>query len=236
MSQSHKAANVPPLSWDGAVPVSVLHSDPYYSRQNGLAEARHVFLSGNALPARFRPGFCIAELGFGTGLNVLAAWDAWRLCGQDGPLCATSFESRPLEPGDMARALAAFADIGALAESLIAAWDDADRTGTEIDVAPDHPGAPLRLTVVVGDAAERLPGWRGSADAWFLDGFAPARNPELWSPRLLRDVARRTAPGGSAASYSAAGHVRRSLEAAGFTVDRVPGYGRKRHMTRARLA
>jgi tRNA U34 5-methylaminomethyl-2-thiouridine-forming methyltransferase MnmC len=92
----------------------------------------------------------------------------------------------------------------------------------------------LDLTVIEGDARATLPAWSGSADAWFLDGFAPARNPELWEPALIAEVARHTRPGGTAATYSAAGEVRRALSAAGFAVERRAGHGRKRHMTVAR--
>ncbi|MEO0746057.1 MAG: tRNA (5-methylaminomethyl-2-thiouridine)(34)-methyltransferase MnmD, partial [Pseudomonadota bacterium] len=94
----------------------------------------------------------------------------------------------------------------------------------------------VELTLITGDARQALPAWDGRADAWFLDGFSPAKNPELWGEALMAEVGRHTAPGGTAATYTAAGHVRRGLEAAGFTVDRVPGFGRKRHMTRAVLA
>lgn len=90
--------------------------------------------------------------------------------------------------------------------------------------------------MVSGLAAEMLPRWDGAADAWFLDGFAPARNPELWTADLMAEVARHTAPGGTVATYTAAGHVRRALADAGFEVTRLPGYGRKRHMTAGRLA
>ncbi|MGR3698017.1 MAG: MnmC family methyltransferase, partial [Roseovarius sp.] len=92
----------------------------------------------------------------------------------------------------------------------------------------------LDFTLIVGDARETLKAWPGRADAWFLDGFSPAKNPELWEPALMAEVARHTAPGGTAASYTAAGFVRRGLEAAGFCVTRGQGYGRKRHMTMAR--
>jgi tRNA U34 5-methylaminomethyl-2-thiouridine-forming methyltransferase MnmC len=93
----------------------------------------------------------------------------------------------------------------------------------------------LTVTIVPGDAARTLPRWLGRADAWFLDGFAPAKNPDLWTPALLAEVARHTAPGGTAATYSAAGAVRRTLAEAGFAVDHRPGFGRKRHMTVARM-
>ena len=217
----------PVTHWNGAVPVSARFDDPYYSLDDGLAETRHVFLDGNDLPARFVPGFHIAELGFGTGLNMLAALRAWQSSGTDGPLRFTSFEAFPLAAADLARALASFPELAAQSAPLIAAWE---RGKTRIDTAA------LRADIVIGDARDTLPGWRGRADAWFLDGFSPARNPELWEAPLLAQVARHTAPGGTVATYSAAGLVRRNLAEAGFTVTRRPGFGRKRHMTAGRLA
>ncbi len=217
----------PDLDWNGDVPVARRFGDPYFSLADGLAETRHVFLDGNGLPARFVPGFHIAELGFGTGLNALAAWAAWREAGVRGPLRFTSFERFPMAPADMARALAVYPGMLALGQPVL----DALRQGARRIELPD-----LVLEIVEGDARETLPAWPGRADAWFLDGFSPAKNPELWEPDLLAQVARHTAPGGTAATYSAAGHLRRSLEAAGFQVERQPGFGRKRHMTAARLA
>lgn len=216
------------IAWrDGAPPVSRRFDDPYFSAADGLAEARHVFLAGNGLPGRFRPGFHVAELGFGTGLNMLAAWIAWRAAGVPGPLRFTSFEAWPLSALDIARALAAFPEAAAVAGPFVDAWSRGARQFT-LDG--------LEVEVIVGDARAMVPGWDGAADAWFLDGFAPARNPEMWEPALLCRVAARTAPGGTAASYSAAGAVRRALADAGFTVTRQPGFGRKRHMTCAVLA
>lgn len=215
------------LTWrDGTVPVATRFDDPYYSLADGLSETRHVFLAGNDLPARFFPGFRVAELGFGTGLGVLTAWAAWEAAGQAGPLRVTSFEAFPMSRADMARALAPFDAIADQRDRLLGAFDpDAGRA-----VLPT-----LDLTVIHGDARVTLPAWNGSADAWFLDGFAPARNPELWGPALMRDVAGHTAPGGTFATYTAAGHVRRALSDAGFAVARAPGFGRKRHMTRGVL-
>ncbi len=215
------------LSWrDGDVPVSTRFDDPYFSLDDGLAETEHVFLAGNDLPARFRPGFRVAELGFGTGLNFLACARAWTAAAPGGQLHFTSFEAWPMRPDQMARALSAFPDLAELAASLLAQWMPAGGT-LELGNA--------RLHVIVGDARATLPDWPGRADAWFLDGFSPARNPELWGADLMAEVARHTAPGGSAATYTAAGFVRRGLIDAGFEVTRAPGYGRKRHMTRAVL-
>jgi len=210
----------------GDMPVSERFDDPYYSLENGLMESAHVFLAGNGLPDRFAPGFHIAELGFGTGLNLIAAWSAWRAAGIAGPLRFTSFEAFPMPPADATRALSAFAETAPFADTIAAALSDPARPL----VRPD-----LELRLVIGDARDTLPSWAGRADAWFLDGFSPVRNPELWQPDLMAEVARHTAPGGTFATYTAAGHVRRALVAAGFDVDRQPGYGRKRHMSVGRL-
>ena len=215
------------LQWrDGDVPVSMQFDDPYFSLEDGLSETRHVFLAGNRLPGRFRPGFQIAELGFGSGLNLLAALHLWRESGQTGVLRYTSFEAFPMPSEAMIRAQAGFDALGEVADELAPFW----RQGKPDIELPD-----LRFRLVIGDARQTVAGWSGAADAWFLDGFAPARNPELWEPALLRAVADHTAPGGSCATYSAAGCVRAALAEAGFAVCRVPGYGRKRHMTRGRL-
>ena len=212
------------ITWTGAVPASRRYGDPYYSLENGLAEAQHVFLAGNRLPDRLRPGFVIAELGFGTGLNLLAALQAARTL-DALPLTYVGFEAHPMPAADMRKALAAFPGV----EDELGWFTDAWATGPRIRTDA------LDATIIIGDARETLPEWDGKADAWFLDGFAPARNPELWEPSLMEAVARHTAPGGTAATYSAAGHVRWALTDAGFTVERCPGYGRKRHMTVARL-
>ncbi|RBO52491.1 FAD-dependent oxidoreductase [Rhodovulum sp. BSW8] len=215
------------IDWrEGGVPVSVRFDDPYFSIADGLAETRHVFLAGNGLPGRFVPGFHIAELGFGTGLNLLAALIAWRAAGVPGPLRFTSFEAFPMAPEAMDRALQAFPEARAVADPLIAAWAGGARQIETED---------LHAEIVEGDARETLPRWQGQADAWFLDGFSPAKNPELWSPELMAEVARHTAPNGTAATYTAAGFVRRGLAEAGFEVTRQPGFGRKRHMTTARM-
>jgi len=211
------------LEWrDGAVPVSTRFDDPYFSLENGLAETRHVFLAGNDLPARFRDGFHIAELGFGTGLNLLTALLEWRRAGIPGRLRFTSFEAFPMAAPDMARALDAFPDLAPIRAPLLTAWA-AGKTRIETD--------DLNAQIILGDARRTLPAWQGRADAWFLDGFSPAQNPELWQPALMAQVAAHTAPGGTCATYTAAGFVRRGLEAAGFEITRRPGFGRKRHMT-----
>lgn len=215
------------LDWRaGGVPVSTRFDDPYFSLQDGLAETRHVFLAGNGLPGRFRDGFRIAELGVGTGLNLLAACLAWQEAGVAGRFAYTGFEAFPMSAAEMAAALAAFPPARAIAEPLLAAWAEGRAR---------FACGPADVEIVAGDARDTLPRWPGRAEAWFLDGFSPARNPELWGEALMAEVARHTAPGGSFATYTAAGHVRRALQAAGFTVMREPGFGAKRHMSRGEL-
>jgi len=215
----------PDLEWKGdRVPVSKRFDDPYYSLENGFGETQHVFLKANKLPERFVDGFSIGELGFGTGLNFLATLLEWRRSGQVGQLQFTSFEAYPLTKEDLARALTPFEDVASLSSGLIDGWSDLVETGQMI-----WPDVVLKLKV--GDARKTLPEWENKADCWYLDGFSPAKNPELWGAELLSAVFEHTKTGGSAATYTAAGFVRRNLEAAGFRVQRVKGYGRKRHMT-----
>ncbi|UYV36966.1 tRNA (5-methylaminomethyl-2-thiouridine)(34)-methyltransferase MnmD [Rhodobacteraceae bacterium D3-12] len=211
------------IEWrDGLVPVSTRFDDPYFSLDNGLAETTYVFLDGNDLPARFCDGFHIGELGFGTGLNLLAALHLWRKNGQTGRLHFTSFEAFPMAGDDMIAAQAAFPMLSEISAELAPYW----QAGSTAFDLPD-----LCFNLITGDARETLPNWPGKADAWFLDGFSPAKNPELWEPALMAMVAEHTAPSGTAATYTAAGFVRRGLTDAGFDVQRRAGFGRKRHMT-----
>jgi tRNA U34 5-methylaminomethyl-2-thiouridine-forming methyltransferase MnmC len=221
------------VEWgDDGVPVSLAYDDPYFAREDGFGETRHVFLSGNGLPDRFsgRDRFQIAELGFGTGLNFFATVAAWRLRPDPVPaaqLTFTSFELAPLPPPDMARAAARWPELLAIVEDFLADWPSDPRGGVHRVLRED-----VTLELVLGDANETLAGWAGNADAWYLDGFSPARNPDLWSADLMRRVFERTAPGGTFATYTVAGWVRRNLEAAGFELEKFPGYGRKRESLR----
>jgi tRNA U34 5-methylaminomethyl-2-thiouridine-forming methyltransferase MnmC len=207
------------LDWrDGVIPVSTRFDDPYFSLNDGLAETRHVFLAGNDLPARLRDGFQVAELGFGTGLNLLALL----IVNPATPIRFTSFEAFPLPVEDIARALDHFPEARAVADDFLRHWAAGKR---QMQLGP------IAVEIIIGDARETLPAWQGHADAWFLDGFSPAKNPELWSADLMAEVARHTAAQGSFATYTAAGHVRRALADAGFAVERRAGHGRKRHMS-----
>ena len=207
----------PDLDWrEGGIPVSQQFNDPYFSLNGGLDETRHVFLAGNDLPARLHPGFHVAELGFGTGLNLLALAQI-----ATQPIRFTSFEAYPMDLPQLAQAHAAFPELAALTAELRAGYPARRFRMGQVDAE-----------ILIGDARDLLPGWDGAADAWFLDGFSPAKNPELWGEALMGEVGAHTAPGGTFATYSAAGHVRRALGAAGFAVTRAPGYAGKRHMSR----
>ena len=215
------------LEWrDDRVPVSTRFDDPYYSLDNGLEETRHVFLAGNQLPERFCDGLHIAELGFGTGLNFLTTLLEWRATQQQGQFHFTTFEAYPMAPADMIRAQRQFPQLETVAHELRDLGADLIAKG-HADIAE------ARITLITGDARDRVPHWSDQADCWFLDGFSPAKNPELWDADLLAAVGRATKQGGTAATYTAAGFVRRNLEQAGFRVSRISGFGRKRHMTTA---
>ncbi|MEM8771514.1 MAG: bifunctional tRNA (5-methylaminomethyl-2-thiouridine)(34)-methyltransferase MnmD/FAD-dependent 5-carboxymethylaminomethyl-2-thiouridine(34) oxidoreductase MnmC [Pseudomonadota bacterium] len=221
------------LEWSAGAPHAARFDDIYFSG-DGQAETAHVFLAGNDLPARFSSAqrFAIGELGFGTGLNVLCAWDLWR--GTEKPPSArlhiVSIEKYPLADNDLARAHCAWPALAPLAETLRAA------------LPPRAPGfhalrldADVLLTLFYGDALDGLRAAEASVDAWFLDGFSPAKNPEMWRPELFSEMARLSSPGATAATFTVAGAVRRGLMAAGFAVEKRPGFGAKRDMLTARI-
>ncbi len=211
------------------VPFAPGFGDVYHSADGGLAQARHVFLAGNGLPARWRgrESFTILETGFGMGLNFLAAWDALRAePGGPARLHFVSVEKHPFGAGDLAAALAPYEELRALAGALVANWPPplAGFHRLQFD------GGRVTLTLMAGEAAELLPRLVARADALFLDGFAPARNPGMWSPEVVRELARLAAPGATLATWTVAGGVRAALADAGFRVEKREGFGAKREM------
>ena len=209
------------------VPVARRFDDPYYSKEDGRAETRHVFIEGNKLTTRFQEGqnFHIAELGFGTGLNFFETVSDWHKHGQEGAhLTFTSFERYPLSKDEMIRALQPWPDLAALALPFLDALSFQE--GWQ-DVMCDN----VTLRLGVGDANQLIHDMRDLADAWFLDGFSPAKNPELWNAELMKAVGQKTRLGGTFATYTAAGWVRRMMVEAGFEVERIKGFGTKRHMS-----
>jgi tRNA 5-methylaminomethyl-2-thiouridine biosynthesis bifunctional protein len=222
------------VDWDETgTPRSRRFDDIYFSRGGGLDETRTVFLQGCGLPEawRGRRRFVVGELGFGTGLNVLALLQLWQAAREPGArLHIFSVEAFPLDEADARRALAAWPELEPLAEILLAGWPAA-RGFHRID----FPGQGAVLDLAVMEAAEALEAWRGRADAWFLDGFSPSRNPEIWRDEVLALAAARSAQGARAASFTVAGTVRRGLEAQGFETAKRPGFGGKAERLEASL-
>jgi len=222
----------PELDWSPDGPRARQVEDVYFSVEDGLEEARAVFLSGCGLPDGFagRERYTIAEMGFGTGLNFLAAWDLFRRTAPAGSrLHFVTLEGYPLRAEDAARALAPFGSLAELRDALIAAWPS-PRKGAHRRIFDQ---GRVTLTVFQDDALSALENMELTADAWFLDGFAPAKNPDMWSPAVCAEIARLSRPGTRAATFTVAGAVRRELAAAGFAVSKVPGYGRKRERLEA---
>ncbi|WP_340646098.1 tRNA (5-methylaminomethyl-2-thiouridine)(34)-methyltransferase MnmD [Phenylobacterium sp.] len=224
-----------PLVWtEEGHPRSRLYDDVYFSKEDGLAESRAVFLAGCGLPIAWagRDRFVVGELGFGTGLNLLALLDLWRTTREPhAHLHVFSVEAHPLSADEARRALAAWPELADLARLLTDCWPGEARGFHRVDLPEVH----ATLDLAVMGAHQGLEGWQGRADAWFLDGFSPALNPDMWDEALLALVAKRSAPGARAATFTVAGAVRRGLQGAGFTAEKRPGHGRKRERLEARL-
>ena len=215
-------------------PVSKTFDDIYHSADGGPGQARHVFLQGNDLPAGWagRRQFVILENGFGTGLNFLATWAAWR----DDPLRPDKLhylatEMHPLQVADLEQVHRAWKPLEFLAEALRNAWPELMPGWHRLEFAAGR----VVLTLLLGDAESSLRQLRASVDAFYLDGFDPNRNPKMWSPALLRRCAQLAAPNASFATWCVAGHVRRALSEAGFAPEKRPGFGSKRQMLAGRL-
>jgi len=226
----------PEIDWSNASPPrAIAFDDIYFSREGGLAESEAVFLAGCDLPNawRERNRFAICELGFGAGVNVLAVWRAWRrTCLPHAQLHISSIEAFPLERDDAARALTQFPEVADLAAKLVECWPVRAYAPQRLWFGEDS----FSLTLHTGDAETILAGLDGQFDAWFLDGFAPARNARMWSEGVFRNMARLSAPAARAATFTVAGEVRRGLESAGFAVEKKPGFGAKRERLEARGA
>ncbi|BBT95520.1 tRNA 5-methylaminomethyl-2-thiouridine biosynthesis bifunctional protein MnmC [Aeromonas veronii] len=227
------------LDWNEAgTPVSSDFGDVYFSNDNGLSETRYVFLQQNRLPARFShhdsDSFVIGETGFGTGLNFLATMQAFLeqapQSGNGSRLHFISFEKYPLTQDDLRKALAAWPELGHLSQDLVAQWP--------LPVSGCHrlhfAGGRIHLDLWFGDIKDMLPQVphraEGLVDAWYLDGFSPAKNPEMWTQDLFDGLARLARPDCSIATFTCAGFVRRGLIAAGFAMKKVKGHGSKREM------
>jgi tRNA 5-methylaminomethyl-2-thiouridine biosynthesis bifunctional protein len=215
-------------------PRSTLYGDIYFSLEDGLAESRAVFLQGCGLPEAWtgRDRFTVGELGFGTGLNILALMDLWRrTTPAQAQLHVFSIEAHPLDAEAAARALAHWPELAELSALLVSRWPG--RASGVHRIA--FPEARTILDLAILEVGDALSGWSGAADAWFLDGFSPALNPAMWRDEVLDLIARRSAPGARVGTFTVAGAVRRGLQSAGFEVEKQPGHGRKRQRLEARL-
>ncbi len=225
------------LDWQDGQPFSRRFGDIYFSRDSGLAEKRYTFLQGNRLAERFTSlssgdGFTIGETGFGTGLSFLCAWQLFdEIAPSTSNLDFFSVEKYPLEEQELTDALALWPELRYYANGLIARWQRRVPGWNRWTLG----GGRIRLTLVIGDVSEALPEVGGGIDAWFLDGFSPARNPEIWTQPVLGHIASASRPDATFATYTSAGSVRRGLAQAGFQVYKSPGFGRKREMLHGSL-
>lgn len=219
------------IRWQDGLPFSQQYDDVYFSRDNGLAETRHVFIHHNRLeerwPALQGSHFTIAETGFGTGLNFLCAWQQWL---QQAPgharLHFVSCEKHPLSPADLQQALGIWPELQALRAQLIEQYHSLSAGIHRLTFEQGR----VTLTLLIGDASEMLAQLHASVDAWFLDGFSPAKNPDMWQPALFSQMARLSHRQTTFATFTSAGMVKRGLQEAGFKVEKVAGHGRKREM------
>ena len=223
-----------PSTTEDGIPYSEAFGDVYHSTGGALGQARYVFLGGNGLPERWRgrDQFVIVETGFGLGLNFLATWAAWR----DDPqrparLHFVSVEKHPFRALDLRRMLEpmlvqpGMTELAPLVQRLCDAWPAPVAGWHRLELAPG-----VILSVGFGDVSELLPSLRVGADAFYLDGFSPAKNPEIWAADVFKTLGRLARDGATLATYTAMGQVRRDLIAAGFQVARNYGYGPKRSM------
>ncbi len=206
-----------------AVPRSEMFDDVYFSVEDGLAETQHVFLDGNCLPDAWagRDEFTICETGFGTGLNLLAVAKLWQQS-LDRPtrLRYISFEKYPLERDYIAEHLARWEALSDILAAFLPVYKEGEFPFLEA----------IDVQLIFGDVNEAMPLLGAHVDCWFLDGFKPSGNPDMWSDVVFSNMARLSSQGTTFATFTAAGFVRRGLEAHGFLVEKVRGFGRKREM------
>lgn len=228
------------LNWDDqGRPVSDSFGDVYFSKASGLEESRYVFLTHNQLPSRWtkinsekqrkvgaRP-FRILETGFGTGLNFLCTWQRFLLTAEENAqLEYLSIEKYPLTPDQLRQALALWPELSDESTELLAHYPECGFGFHRFSFASGR----IKLTLIIEDVATALPLIQGQIDAWYLDGFAPSKNPDMWSASLFSAMSRLSGPDTTFATFTAAGLVKRGLKGAGFEVEKHPGFGKKRDM------
>ncbi|WP_426416796.1 bifunctional tRNA (5-methylaminomethyl-2-thiouridine)(34)-methyltransferase MnmD/FAD-dependent 5-carboxymethylaminomethyl-2-thiouridine(34) oxidoreductase MnmC [Aestuariirhabdus sp. LZHN29] len=226
------------LTWDDeGQPRCPRFNDFFFSSDSGIDESRYVFLQQNQLAKRFKrlgtgDRFTIAETGFGTGLNFLCCWHLWKQqAAPDARLHFISTEKYPINSKDLTRALALWPELESMAQPLLQAYPLA-LSGTHRMIFDD---GRVNLTLCIGDAVTSLQGFDAHIDCWFLDGFSPAKNPDIWQPRLFQSMADMSSAGATFATFTSASSVRKGLLAAGFHIEKIPGFGIKREMLRGYL-
>lgn len=223
------------ICWINQQPVSTLYDDVYFSTDDGLAESRYVFLSGNDLPSRWASeslstnDFTIIETGFGTGLNFCCAAQLWQQLKCKQHLNFISIEKHPLAADALKQALAHWPELNTTTTALYKAYCNINakpltQTVT-LDVLPN-----ISLTLLIGDILDQIKLINQPADAWFLDGFSPAKNPDMWQSAMFKEMAKRSNKGTTLATFTSAGFVRRGLSDVGFQMTKRPGFGKKREM------
>lgn len=220
------------LDWRGGQPFSSRFGDIYFSSDSGPAEKHHVFLVGNRLPERFASlssgeTFSIGETGFGTGLSFLCAWQLFEAhAAYRSSLDFFSIEKYPLSETELNNTLSLWPELRKYTAELVRRWRRRVPGSNRWHFADGR----VRLTLVIDDVLEALPEIEDRIDAWFLDGFSPGLNPEMWTQQVFEGIVHASRQGATFATYTCAGNVRRGLELSGFCVAKSPGFGRKREM------
>lgn len=218
------------LKWVNQQPYSLEFHDVYYSADNGLAETEYVFIQQNHLAERFSnlqsAEFTIIETGFGTGLNFFATVQHWlKHAPAHAKLTFISIERYPLNLQDFIKANQPW-PYHALVDQLASDYAQLNDGLNQLSCCDNR----IELALWIGDVSAMLPKIQTKADAWFLDGFAPSKNDDMWSDSLFQEIAHLSKPNTSFATFTCAGRVRRNLQNAGFAVAKVPGFGKKREM------
>ncbi|MTI13824.1 bifunctional tRNA (5-methylaminomethyl-2-thiouridine)(34)-methyltransferase MnmD/FAD-dependent 5-carboxymethylaminomethyl-2-thiouridine(34) oxidoreductase MnmC [Sansalvadorimonas verongulae] len=226
------------ISWnEDGQPFSVEFDDVYFSTDCGVSESRYVFIEQNDLPRRFaalkeHETFTIAETGFGSGLNFLCTWHCFL---EHAPATAqlhfVTVEKFPMTQEDFARALALWPEFKEMTDALVASYPPR-LTGFH---RRTFDSGRVKLTLIFDDVHRALPKINPAINAWFLDGFSPAKNPEMWQPELFHNIAAKSAPGATYATFAVARMVRMGIKEVGMTMTRVSGYGKKREMIRGQI-
>jgi len=215
------------LTWKDSNPTSKEFDDIYFSTEDGLAETGYVFIDGNNLKKRWENNnsdFTIIETGFGTGLNFFSAYDLWLKLNINATLNFISIERYPLESEDIKKAISVYGEFSETLDKFLAHYPSANINLNK-----------CKLTILFEDILTALPKIVTKADAWFLDGFAPAKNPQMWCDQLYNTMSVKTSKKGTFSTFTSAGIVRRSLIENGFDVKKIKGYGKKREMLKGVL-